>query len=613
MTVTREPADANPIDRRRFLLLAMVPALSAPCPAAAQSDADAALRALLDDYVLYAVARHPEWITLLGLDRGPFAQVRSRLDDRSIDQLRRDRQVFAAQQQQLDRIDYARLSPRSAVHYDTYQFELKRQRAVHDWRGLGRPYVIDQFESGSYSNVPRLLASQHTLETREDANAWLSRLQSFSKALDQEVECVRFDAASGIIPPDFIIEVTVAQLQELAQTPAADLFVLKSLAARTTEHGLPGDYARLAASIWENDVVPALRRQIEALRALRPSATSHAGIWHLPDGEALYSALLQSETTTDTSPADLHAVGLQTVAGISEQIDALMRRLGMGEGSLAQRLQSMFEDARFRYASDQSGRERMIEDAYRITERARTRLPASFAVLPRAKFIIEPVPAYLAAGAAGGEYDPPSVDGSRPGIFWLNVEDPADTASFVLPTIMHHEGLPGHHLQFSLAYDTANLPLALKLWDFAGYSEGWATYAEQLADEWGVYDDDPWSRIGYLQQALLRAVRLVVDTGLHAMRWSRARALGYLLETLGSPEISNIGEVNRYCVKPAQACSYMVGKLAWLRLREHARRDLGQRFDIRDFHDAALRSGSIPLAVLDRVMQDHTRRMGSRQ
>lgn len=236
----------------------------------------------------------------------------------------------------------------------------------------------------------------------------------------------------------------------------------------------------------------------------------------------------------------------------------------------------MFDEPRFRYPSDESGREQMLRDAYRIADRARAYLPKSFATLPRAEFTIEPMPAHLEAGAAGGLYDPPSLDGSRPGVFWINLEDRADTSSFLLSTILHHEGLPGHHLQFSLAYQAADLPLALKLWDFTAYTEGWAMYAEQLADEWGLYDDESWSRIGYLQQVLLRAARLVVDTGLHAMRWSRAQALRYFSEVLGSPELSNTAEVNRYCVQPAQACSYMVGELAWLRLRERARNELGE-------------------------------------
>jgi uncharacterized protein (DUF885 family) len=604
---TCEALLANPIDRRGFLLLTMG-AVSGPLrPAHSQSDADAALGALLDSYVLYAFERHPERVTMLGLDRGAYAQARWRLDDRSIDQLRQDREILATQQQQLDGLDRARLSPQSAIHYEIYQYELMRERAVLNWRGLGRPYVIDQFDYGSYSNIPRLLASQQRVESEEDANAWLARLQGFSKALDQELECVRFDAAQAIIPPDFIIEVTVAQLEELAQTSAADSFVLKSLAARTAEHGISGDHSGLAARIWDNAVVPALRRQIEVLRALRGSATSDAGIWRLPDGEALYSALLQYETTTAMSAADLHAVGLQTVAEISARMDELMRKLGMEHGSVGQRLSSIFQEPRFRYPSDESGRERVLTDAFGIADRARAYLPNSFATLPRAEFTIQRMPAHLEAGAAGGLYDPPSLDASRPGVFWINLGDPAETPSFLLPTILHHEGLPGHHLQFSLAYQAADLPLALKLWDFTAYTEGWATYAEQLADEWGVYDDEPWSRIGYLQQALLRAARLVVDTGLHAMRWSRAQALGYFSEVLGSPEISNIAEVNRYCVEPAQACSYMVGRLAWLRLRERAQNELRKYFDIRDFHETALLSGSMPLAVLDRVTQDYIR------
>jgi uncharacterized protein (DUF885 family) len=597
----------SPISRRSVLLLAVVAALGPPRPTpATPSEADAALSVLLDDYVLYAFERHPELATMVGLDRGPFAQARLRLDDRSIDQLRHDREMLAAQQQQLDAIDRARLSPRSAIRYEIYQFELMRERAVLDWRGFGRPYVIDQFDYGAYSNIPRLLTSQHRLESDQDANAWLSRLQGFAKALDQELECVRFDAAQGIIPPDFILEVTLAQIEELAQASAADSFVVKSLAARAAEHRIVGDHSRIAARIWDGEVVPALRRQVEVLRALRPSATSEPGIWRLPDGEALYSALLRYETTTAMSAADVHALGLQTVAEISSRLDELMRRLGMGKGSVAQRLRWMFEQPRFRYPGSDSGREHMLKDAHRIADRARTYLPQSFATLPRAEFTIERMPAYLEAGAAG-QYDPPSMDGSRPGVFWINLGDPAETSTFLLPTILYHEGLPGHHLQFSLAYEQAGLPLALKLLDFTAYTEGWALYAEQLADEWGVYDNEPWSRIGYLQQALLRAARLVVDTGLHAIHWRRDQALRYFSDVLGSPEMSNISEVNRYCVEPAQACSYMVGKLTWLRLRERARDELGARFDIRDFHDTALLSGCMPLAVLERVVQDYIR------
>ena len=433
MTAAPEASLGNAIDRRGVLFLGAAAVLGPPlCPAAAaQSEADAALAALLDNYVLYAFERHPEWATMLGLDRASFAQARFRLDDRSIDQLRHDRDIVATQQRQLAAIDRARLSPRSAIHYDVYQFELMRQRAVLDWRGLGRPYVIDQLDYGSYSNIPRLLVSQQRVESEEDANAWLARLQAFPKALDQELECVRFDAAQGIIPPDFIVEVTVAQIEELAQASGADSFVVKSLAAQTAARGIAGDHSRAAASIWDNGVVPALRRQIEVLRALRPSATSEPGIWRLPDGEALYSALLRYETTTAMSAGDVHALGLQMAAEISARLDELMRRLGMGQGSVAQRLRSMFEEPRFGYPSDESGRERMLKDAYRIAERARAHLPRIICDVAACRIHN---PAHAGAsrgGAAGGLYDPPSLDGSRPGVFWINLGDPAETFLFL--------------------------------------------------------------------------------------------------------------------------------------------------------------------------------------
>jgi len=596
----------SPLDRRGVLLLAAGAGVGAAGPITAQPDANAELAALLDAYARSTFDRHPELVTALGLDRGSLAPARWQLDERSVERIARDREILASYQRQLHTIDRARLSPRSALHYDVFHYELMRERAVADWQGLGRPYVIDQFDHGAYANVPRLLAAQHNLEGEEDANAWLARLGAFPKALDQELECMRFDAARGIVPPDFIVGVTVAQIEELAQAPAADSFVLKSLAARSARSGISANHFRSAAGIWDRDVVPALRRQAEALSALRASATSVPGIWRLPDGEALYAALLQYETTTAMSAAETHAVGLQTVDEISARIDERMRAVGMGERSVARRLRSMFEDSRFRHADNETGREQMLADAHRIAARARAHLPESFATLPRAEFTIRPMPPYLEAGAAG-QYDAPPLDGSRPGVFWINLGDPAETSSFLLPTILHHEGVPGHHLQLSLAAEATNVPLALKLWDFTAYSEGWATYAEQLADEWGLYDEEPWSRIGYLQQALLRAARLVVDTGLHAMRWSRAQALSYLAEVTGSPDASNISEMNRYCVEPAQALSYMTGKLQWLRLRERARSELGSRFDLRDFHAITLQSGSMPMAVLERVVQDYIR------
>ena len=498
------------------------------CPAA-QSEADAALGALLDDYVLYAFERHPESVTMLGLDRGTFGK-----RDRASTTHRSTSFGTTVCPSPLSSSSSMRLiasfplvtSIGHPLRHLSVQ-KLMRQRAVFDWRGLGRPYVIDQLDYGSYSNIPRLLAAQQRVESEDDANAWRARLQTFPNVLDQELECVRFDAAQGIHSSGFHPRGDNRSDRELAQASAADSFVVRSLAAQTAEQGIAGDHSRVAARIWDNHVVPALRRQIEVLCALRPSNIGPGYLAATRGRGSLFRIIALRDCDCDERrrcprPGPANGGRDQLAPG---RVDA---QAGNGAWQCCPAPEPMFEDPRFRYPSDEkAGRERLLKDAHRIGGPRRHLSGKIFCDIAACRIYDTAHAGDLEAGAAGGLYDPPSLDGSRPGVFWINLGDPADTSSFLLPTILHHEGVPGHHLQFSLAYEAAGVPLALKLWDFTAYTEGWAMYAEQLADEWGVYDDEPWSRIGYLQQALLRAARLVADTGLHAMRWSRAQALRY--------------------------------------------------------------------------------------
>jgi uncharacterized protein (DUF885 family) len=283
-----------------------------------------------------------------------------------------------------------------------------------------------------------------------------------------------------------------------------------------------------------------------------------------------------------------------------------MKAQGMTTGTVGQRLRAMYDDPKYHYPNTDAGKAQLLADLNGKVKVVQAKLPAWFKTLPKSTVEIKRVPPYVEAGQPQGYYQQGALDGSRPGAYYINLRDTAEIPSFFLPTLTYHEAIPGHHLQLSLQQE-ADLPLIRKVVWFSAYGEGWALYAEQLADEMGMYETDPLGRIGYLHDAMFRAVRLVVDTGMHQMRWSRETALAFFIDTLGDTDASAATEVERYCVWPGQACSYMVGKLTWLRLRARARAALGARFDIREFHDAGLLPGATPLTVLDGVIAAYTK------
>jgi uncharacterized protein (DUF885 family) len=346
-------------------------------------------------------------------------------------------------------------------------------------------------------------------------------------------------------------------------------------------------------------VQPALDRQITLMASLRPHAVHDAGVARLPQGEEYYRLSLQQWTTTKRDPAEIHKVGLDLVADYSSQIDVILKKQGMSQGGVGQRLRALYDDPKYRYPNTDEGKVKLIADLNVKVAQVQAKLPTWFGTLPKAKLDIRRVPKATEAGAPGGYYQNGSLDGSRPGAYYINLRDTAETPSWVLPTLTFHEGIPGHHLQLSLAQE-ATLPMIRKTQFFSGYGEGWALYAENLAVEMGMYQDDPLGHVGQLHDAMFRAVRLVVDTGLHSQNWSREKAIAYAVDTLGDQDATLTTEIERYCVWPGQACSYMLGKLEWLQLRQKAKDAMGARFDIRTFHDAGLLSGAMPLAVLDR-------------
>jgi uncharacterized protein (DUF885 family) len=596
---------------RRQLVIAAVAAASAPTAQAAPSSIEASLNALLAAFADEELARSPETATQFGLDVGARTAARARLDDRSLAARAKDKADTLDRLTRLKAIDRTALSGEAAVSYDTVAFGLETQtdadRRFDYGDGPGSPYVVCQLD-GAYQSVPDFLATQHPVETVVDAEAYLARLDAFATAMDQDAERARHDASRGVVPPDFALDRALASMRALRAGPAEQADLVQSLVRRAKDKGLAGDWAGRASRVYVGKVQPALDRQIGLMRELRARAVHDAGVWRLPDGEAYYAASLASATTTRITPEEVHQTGLDLVASLSAELDARLKARGLAAGSVGERLRALFNDPTYRYPNTDAGKAKLLEDLNAKVAVVQAHLPAWFRTLPKAKVEIRRVPPYTEGSAPGGYYNQGSLDGARPGAFYINLRDTAEVPSWSLPTLAYHEAIPGHHLQLTLQQE-ADLPLIRKLVWFQAYGEGWALYAEQLAAEMGLYEDDPMGRIGYLHDALFRAVRLVVDSGLHQKRWSRERAVAYYTATLGDPEGAAITEVERYAVWPGQACSYMVGKLTWLRLRERARARLGARFDIRDFHDAGLKAGAVPLTVLDGLIAAYETRV----
>ena len=599
------------LSRRQLLATAAAAGAVAAAPrfAAAQGAPSAQLNAFFDELMAQQLRRSPEEATGLGLDTGDLAWTKSTLSDVSLNGYADGKAFTADTLKRLHAIDRKALSGMDAVNYDvvdsTYSIQNEGDRKFdYGGAGAGGPYVISQL-NGAYRRTPDFLDNQHTIETRADADAYLSRMEAFARVMDEEMEVVRHDVALGVVPPDFVIDKTLVQMRTSLGQPADSAPLVESIVRRTKEKNIAGDYATQARGLYAERVAPALARQAAYLESLRPSAVHEAGVWRLPKGPEYYEVSLRQYTTANVTPAEVHKMGLDTVAQLSAQADGLMKKIGYTRGTVGERFRAMYEDPKFLYPNTEAGKAKLIADLNGKLAAITAKLPAWFGTLPKAPLQIKRVPAAIEAGAPGAYYNFPSLDGSRPGIYWINLRDTAETPFFTQVTTAYHEGIPGHHLQGALVNETSSLPLIRKtIWN-SGYGEGWALYAEQLAVEMGMYDNDVPGHIGMVHDALFRAVRLVVDSGMHDLRWSREQAAKYYIDHIGDPEPAAITEIERYAVQPGQASSYMVGKLEWLRLGEKAKAELGPKFDIRKFHDAGLLSGPVPLTVLESVIDNY--------
>lgn len=600
----------NAIDRRSFLATSAGAVLVAATPALAQGSEDAKLRAQLDRMFETLVDDSPEFATMLGLDKGPRAALKAKLDENSTAAKQRRLERSRGWARELRAIDRAKLSASSKVDLDVVLYQQERTVANGDKYRFGNvggnfsPYVVSQ-RTGAYQDIPDFMDSQHRVETAADAEAWLSRLSAFAVQMDEDLARQREDMAMGVVPPDFACDLAIGQMKALRDQPAARTIMVTSLAKKATEAKLGGDWAARAEKIVTAEVFPALDRQIAGMQAARAKAKPDTGAWALPDGGAYYADAVKASTTTNYTPDQVHQMGLDQVAEITARIDTILKGQGMTRGTVAERLIALNNDPKQRYPNTDEGRAQVIADLNRQVEDIYRQLPSAFATLPKAPVEVRRVPAFIQDGASNGYYQPAALDGSRPAAFYINLKDTGDWPRYNLPTLTYHETSPGHHLQIALSQESPGMPMLRRAgFGFSAFSEGWGLYAEQLADEMGAYRSDPLGQAGYLQSLLFRAARLVVDTGIHHKRWTREQATQYMVDTIGNTRSRSQREVERYFTSPGQACSYKVGHTMWVKVREDARAKLGRKFDLKAFHDATLLSGSMPLTVLERHVQD---------
>jgi len=599
--------------RRRFLLGTAALALAgfAPRLAEAATAEDARLRGLLDAFWEEDLDAWPQTATTFGVDVGKRAGQRSRLDDLSAGGRLRRVAAYKSRLARLSTIDWSKLSPMGRTDFEVAEYAYRTDVEGAERFPFGEtggyapysPYVLSQL-SGVYQGVPDFLDSVHPVKTAADAEAYLARLDAFAAALDADTETFRNDAARGVLAPDFALDAALSQLQQL-RAPAPEASGLTtSLTRRTAEGGIAGDWGGRASAIVAGKVYPALDRQIAAVQALRPQARPEPGIWKIPEGEAYYAGALAFHTTTRLTPAQAHELGLQQVAELEAQMDALLRAQGLTQGSVGARMTALSKRPDQLYPNTDAGRAELLQALNVQTEGMRAKMPRAFRTLPKTPVEIVRVPPEIEAGAPNGYASPPSLDGSRPGRFYINLKDTAEWPKFTLPTLTYHEAIPGHQWEGAIAMASTEIPrLRQVALNFAAYSEGWALYAEQLADELGAYEGDPLGKLGYLQSLQFRAVRVVVDTGMHANRWSREQATDYMVEKTGYLRSRVQREIDRYAVWPGQACAYKIGHTEWVRLRDEAKARAGARFDLKTFH-SVLSRGPSPLVVLERTVKE---------
>ncbi len=551
----------------------------------------------------------PELLTMLGiLEKFGLHGHNAKLSDAS--QAFEDK-MFAFVKRDLRLLrSYPRQRQDKATRLSTDIMEWFLDDIVRGERWRHHDYPLNQM-FGIQSELPNFMMTLHPISGKVEARNYVKRLSRFGVKFDQVMEGLVIREQKGVLPPRFVIRRVLDEMTAFVAKPAREnplytvfkdkLEKLPKVGARDRERLLAAAEAEI-----ERTVYPAYRKFIDYFTALEGKATDDDGVWKLPDGAAYYAHCLRSSTTTEYTPEQVHETGLAEVARIEAEMRAILESQGYRNvESPTKLLAELAQEERFLYPNSDEGRQQCLADYQRILDEMDAALGPYFKVRPKAKLKVERIPEFREKTSAGAYYMPGDLTGSRPGVFYANLRDMKEVHKFGMKTLAYHEGIPGHHFQISIAQELKGVPFFRRMVPFTAYAEGWALYAEKLAREMGMYRDDPFGELGALDSELFRAVRLVVDTGIHYKRWTRQQAIEYMEAHSAQDHASIVSEIERYIVMPGQACAYKIGMLKMLALREKAQKALGEKFSLPAFHDVVLKNGSMPLNILERVVDEY--------
>ena len=603
---------------RRDALAALASTAVLPLTAACRGDRaaiapattlESEARVLLDEVAEHLLRLSPEGATSLGIDTGARASLRAQLTDRSAAGQQRIAAQLKSDFERANALETSGLShgTRTSVEVVRSAYATALQGfalpygdvAVGGWRNT--PYVVIQ-NVGAYLDVPRFLDSDHPIENAADAEAYLARLQSYVKQLDGELGRMQAARATGLVPPAFLIAKALGQMSLSAKNAREGGTLVASIERRTKD--IPGNWAARARTIAAQEIAPALERQLAELQAQSAVATNDAGMWARPHGDDYYRWALKASTTTGMTPDEVHEMGRSELQRLHAQMDEILKGIGYARGSVAERMKALAKDPKYQFSEGDKGRAEIMAFIQNRLEWIRSVMPRAFKTLVNPNMEVKRLPPEEEPGAPGAYGGAGSIDGKIPGKFWINLRTTDLHSKYSLADLTFHESIPGHIWQGEY---THGMPLIRQLLSFNAYSEGWGLYAEQLADELGAYENDAVGRLGYLQSIAFRACRLVVDTGIHAKRWTREQAVQFFVDVNGSNPLEVASEVDRYCSWPGQACGYKVGHSEINRQRERAKTTLGARFDLKAFDDTVVLGGNVPLDVLARNVEEYIR------
>ena len=571
---------------------------SANAPATAPDQSETArFNAFLEQVWQAEVEASPQRQTMLGLKKD-YDKWDDPSEARRIEDFARGLKALATLR---ETFDYASLSPDAQLSWRVFESVAQSDEAAFAYRNHG--YIFDQM-NGQQSRLPAFLINMHRIDNVSDAESYIARLNGIRPLMDTLMAETVKREKMGVMPPKWVFPYVISDAKNVISgapfTEGEDTALLADFRAKVKKLKLAANeeqalIAKAEAALAES-VKPAYEALISLMEQQHARAPVEDGIWRLPDGDKYYAERLAYYTTTDMTADEIHAFGLAEMARLHKEMEAIARKVGF-KGSLKEFMQAVQNDPNQFYPNTDEGREAYIRDSVAFIDQIRAKLPEYFGMLPKADMIVKRVEPFREKSAGKAFYQSPAPDGSRPGIYYANLYDMKDMPRFQLEALAYHEGIPGHHMQRAISGELKDIPNFRKYGRFTAYTEGWGLYTELLAKEMGFYAD-PYSDFGRLAQELWRAARLVVDTGLHHKRWTREQAIQYLLDNTPNSEGEARKAIERYIVYPGQATAYLIGKTEILRVREEAKAELGNRFDIRTFHDVVLGSGPVPLSIM---------------